>query len=178
MSANAPYLPDACVRRLEDPALVAAVTRLVERFGLALRLHPHGSPLPGSYWGEPEAGLTGGVLHVRTDTPLHSALHEACHYVCMAPGRRAGLDTDAGGDYDEENAVCRLQILLSGELPGTGPAAMCADMDAWGYTFRLGSAARWYAEESADALAWLVREGIVDATGRPTWRCRGSVDGA
>jgi hypothetical protein len=34
-------------------------------------------------------------------------------------------------------------------------------MDAWGYTFRLGSAARWYAEDAADARAWLAARGLL-----------------
>ena len=73
-----------------------------------------GEVLPGSYWGESEAGLRGNVLYVRADTPLHSLLHELSHYVCMTPERRAGLDRDAGGDDAEECAVCYLQIVLAG----------------------------------------------------------------
>ena len=67
-------------------------------------------------------------------------LHEACHYICMAPERRAGFDRDAGGDDLEESAVCYLQVLLADELPGVGRERLCADMDAWGYSFRLGNA--------------------------------------
>ena len=47
---------------------------------------------------------------------------------------------DAGGDDAEENAVCYLQILWADALPGFGRERMFLDMDAWGYTFRLGSA--------------------------------------
>ena len=130
------------------------------------------SDIPGSHWGEPEAGLIGDRLYLRPDTPVHSALHEACHYVCMDPARRAGLDTDAGGDYDEENAVCYLQILLAGELEGFGRRRMLADMDAWGYTFRLGSARAWFEQDADDARAWLLRHGLVDASDRPTYRLR------
>ena len=42
--------------------------------------------LPGSYWGDSEAGLRANVLYVRADTPLHSLLHELSHYVCMSAG--------------------------------------------------------------------------------------------
>ncbi len=28
---------------------------------------------------------------------------------------------------------------------------MCRDMDEWGYSFRLGSAANWFAEDAEDA---------------------------
>jgi len=41
-----------------------------------------------------------------------------------------------------------------------------ADMDAWGYSFRLGSAARWFAEDAADALEWLQRRQLIDVAGR------------
>ena len=54
---------------------------------------------------------------MRDDTPVHSALHEACHYICMDKQRRNDLDTDAGGGYEEENGVCYLQILLADHLP-------------------------------------------------------------
>ena len=93
----------------------------------------------------------GNVLIVRADTPLHSILHETCHFICMDPARRAGLDTDAGGDYDEENAVCYLQILLADEIPEFGRENMLRDMDTWGYTFRLGSARNWFREDAEDA---------------------------
>ena len=149
-----------------------ALARLLARFGLSLETCPEDASIRGSFWGDEEAGLVGDRLLLRTDTPLHSALHEACHYICMDPERRAGLDTDAGGDYDEENAVCYLQILLAGELPGFGRARMMADMDAWGYSFRLGSAQAWFEGDADDARRWLERYGLVDADGRPTFTLR------
>ncbi|MFO1427925.1 MAG: hypothetical protein U1F11_13330 [Steroidobacteraceae bacterium] len=149
-----------------------AVAQLLARYGLELRLVAPQEVIPGSYWGESEAGLIGSVLHARLDTPIHSILHEACHFICMTPERRAGLDRDAGGDHPEECAVCYLQVLLAGELPGVGRARQIADMDAWGYSFRLGSTQRWLDEDAADALEWLQREGIVDGAGRPTGACR------
>ena len=118
------------------------------------------------------ATLIGDRLLVRADTPLHSALHEACHYACLDAGRRAGLDTDAGGGYDEENGVCYLQILLADELPGLGRNRMMRDMDAWGYSFRLGSARAWFENDAGDAREWLTRHGLLDAEGRPTFRLR------
>jgi hypothetical protein len=99
-------------------------------------------------------------------------LHEAAHFVCMTPERRAGLDTDAGGDHQEENAVCYLQILLASLLRNVGRDRMFEDMDAWGYTFRLGSAAAWFCDDASDAHAWLVAHGLVDAQGLPTYVCR------
>jgi len=128
---------------------------------LELCLVNDGEPIPGSYWGGSEAGLVGRRLFLRSDTPLHSVLHEAAHFVCMDETRRAALQGDAGGDYAEENAVCYLQILWGAQLPGVGARTMTDDMDAWGYTFRLGSAARWFAEDAADAREWLQVRGLI-----------------
>jgi hypothetical protein len=150
----------------------AELLPLARRFGLQAATVPARAPIPGSFWGEPEAGLIGRRLYLRADTPLHSALHEACHYVCMDDRRRARLDTDAGGDYAEENAVCYLQITLAGLLPGVGRLRICEDMDAWGYTFRLGSAAAWYERDAADARLWLLERGILRPDGAPTWALR------
>jgi len=71
---------------------------LLSRYGLTLSLTAPEEVIPGSYWGESEAGLKGDRLYARLDTPVHSVLHEASHYICMTPERRSGLDRDAGGD--------------------------------------------------------------------------------
>ena len=160
------------VRRLDSAPLRAALVDLLARHGLEVEWHPVGAPIPGSFWGESEAGLVGHCVHLRFDTPLHSALHEACHAICMDPERRAALHTDAGGDFAEENGVCYLQILLAGELPGYGREAMLADMDRWGYTFRLGSAGAWFGHDAADAREWLQAERLIDAAGLPLRRLR------
>ena len=128
--------------------------------------------IPGSYWGEREAGLVGSKIYLRMDTPVHSVLHEAAHFICMSAERRVGLHTDAGGDHAEENGVCYLQIVLSDQLPDVGRERMFRDMDAWGYTFRLGSAAAWFNEDADDARRWLAEHGIVDPCGRPTYASR------
>lgn len=145
---------------------------LLERYGLKFRLVAPDEVIPGSYWGEREAGLINSVLYARLDTPLHSVLHESAHFICMTPERRAGLDTDAGGDHAEENAVCFLQIVLARKLPPGGSERMCADMDEWGYTFRLGSAAAWFAQDAEDARDWLIAHGLLDAQLEPTYACR------
>jgi len=150
----------------------AAAAAVLERYGVQVVVCPADTPIPGSYFGTSEAGLIGDRLYLRTDTPLHSVMHEACHYICMDQGRRATLDTDAGGDYPEENAVCYLQILLADAIPGVGRARMVADMDAWGYTFRLGSAGAWFGEDAVDARDWLREHGLTDELDRPTWNRR------
>lgn len=151
-----------------------ALAQLFLRFGLRMQLLAPGTPIPGSYFGESEAGLLGDGLYLRADTPLHSAFHEACHYICMDESRRARLDCDAGGDYDEENAVCYLQILLADSVPELGRERMLADMDAWGYTFRLGSAHAWFEQDADDAREWLLREGLIDPRLEPAWLLRRS----
>ena len=128
--------------------------------------------ITGSFWGDSEAGIVGHCVYARRDTPLHSLLHEASHTICMPTERRASVHTDAGSDDLEEMAVCYLQILLADELRGVGRTRLMADMDAWGYSFRLGSAARWFAEDAEDALNWLIGKGIVGTDGLPTFALR------
>ncbi len=150
------------------------VSRLLSRYGMKLTTVPMGDEIPGSFWGDEEAGLIGNELLVRADTPLHSILHETCHYICMDQDRREGLDTNAGGDYDEENAVCYLQILLADQLDQFGRKRMFGDMDRWGYTFRLGSAQTWFEKDAGDASDYLRRLGLIDASDQPTFRLRES----
>jgi hypothetical protein len=153
---------------------VDAVTRLLGRYGLECVALAADADIPGSYWGDSEAGLIGARIYWRPDTPLHSLLHEACHFICMDEQRRAQLNKDAGGDHAEENGVCYLQILLADELAGVGRERMWQDMDAWGYTFRLGSARAWFEQDAQDARAWLIEHGIIDADERLTWLKRRS----
>jgi hypothetical protein len=145
---------------------------LLDRYGLALHWVAPEEIIPGSYWGEREAGLIGVKIFARLDTPLHSVLHESAHFICMTPERRAGLDTDAGGDDAEESAVCYLQLLLADLLPNVGRERLYGDMDAWGYSFRLGSTAAWFAGDAEDARGWLIRHGVIDPRGRVTYACR------
>ncbi len=120
-----------------------------------------GDPIPGSYWGEPEAGLIGSTVYVRADTPVHSALHEACHLIVQPPERRAQVHTNATDSVAEEDATCYLQIVLADTLPGVGSARLMRDMDAWGYTYRLGSTCAWFEQDAEDARSWLAERGLL-----------------
>jgi len=172
VSANVePVVKSAEVLRLPQLGL-EVIASLLSPYGLVCEQVGDTAPIHGSFWGDAEAGLVANRLLVRADTPVHSMLHEACHYVCMTPDRRDGLHTDAGGDYDEENAVCYLQILLAGYLPGVGRERMMREMDVWGYSFRLGSARAWFERDAEDARQWLLAHGLVDDRNQPTWMLR------
>ena len=116
--------------------------------------------------------MIGDAVYVRADTPAHSLLHELCHYVCMDDERRAALATDAGGSDDEESAVCYLQVLLAKNLSGFGADRCLEDMDAWGYSFREGSARAWLEGDGVHARAWLLAHGLIDAKQKPISRLR------
>lgn len=150
---------------------IALIGELLGRYGIGACLVSEGD-IPGSYWGDAEAGLIGNKLYMRADTPVHSVLHEASHFICMDERRRAGLDKDAGGDFEEENAVCYLQSLLADAVAGFGRQRMWRDMDAWGYTFRLGSAQAWFERDAEECRAWLLDRGIIDAARQLTWKKR------
>ena len=133
----------------------AALTSLLQTFGLEMRLVNGEEDIPGSFWGDDEAGLIRSSIYIREDTPVHSVLHEACHYFLMDTKRREELHTDAGGTAVEENAVCYLQIRLADRFAAIGSQRMCEDMDRWGYSFRLGSASAWFDRDAEDAVLFL-----------------------
>jgi hypothetical protein len=151
-----------CVRVLGDIGFADA-SALLARHGLALVRVDDGAPIPGSYWGEPEAGIIGCTVYARADTPVHSLLHEACHLIVLPPERRALVHTDATDSVPEEDATCYLQIVLADVLPGVGRDRLMADMDAWGYSFRLGSTRAWFEHDAGDARAWLEARGLLPA---------------
>ena len=134
---------------------------LLGRYQLQLQLQADEEDIQGSFWGASEAGLVGTTVFVRSDTPVHSLLHETCHLICMTSERRAGLDRDAGGDDPEEAAVCFLQILLADHLDGLGRERLMQDMDSWGYSFRLGSTRKWFEKDAEDSRNWLIKYGII-----------------
>lgn len=149
-----------------------ALQQLLEHYGLSLMLVEPQATIPGSYWGESEAGMIGRTIYIRPDTPMHSFLHETCHVICMNEERRQHLHTDAGGETSEEDAVCYLQILLAEQFPSFGKARALLDMDRWGYTFRLGSAQRWFEEDAEDARLWLINYGLLDAQNQLIFKLR------
>ncbi|HDS0924801.1 TPA: hypothetical protein QDZ10_003294 [Stenotrophomonas maltophilia] len=150
------------VTRVGDIAFEDAAA-LLARHALQLHHVADGAPIPGSYWGEPEAGIIASDVYVRNDTPVHSMLHEACHLIVLPPERRALVHTDATDSVPEEDATCYLQIVLAAQLPGVGSSQLMADMDAWGYTYRLGSTRAWFEQDAEDAKAWLIERGLLVA---------------
>ena len=136
----------------------APARALLAGFALELVEVADGEAIPGSYWGEAEAGVIASRVYARADTPLHSLLHEACHLIVIPPARRAQVHTDASDSQIEEDATCYLQIVLGDRLPGVGRDRLMVDMDAWGYSFRLGSARAWFESDAEDARAFLVAQ--------------------
>ena len=159
-SSSAPVL------RLSDIAENDA-RALLARYGLALERVPDVQAIPGSFWGDEEAGIIGTVVYARGDTPVHSLLHEAGHLIVLPAERRAQVHTDATDSIEEEDATCYLQIVLADELPGVGRGRLMADMDAWGYSFRLDSTAAWFGEDAENARQWLIERHLLDQHGRP-----------
>jgi len=146
--------------------------QLLGQFNIKVHLVDDAEKIPGSWFGEPEAGIIENNLYIRNDTPVHSALHESCHYICMSPDRRKNLHTNAGGDYDEENGVCYLSILLSDKIKSFGRERMLKDMDEWGYTFRLGSSKAWFEQDAEDAKNWLIQYQLIDQKNNLLWEIR------
>jgi len=144
-----------------------AVESLLAHYSLRLTLVPDGATIPGSFWGDDEAGIIGNTVYARGDTPVHSVLHEAGHLIVLPPERRAEVHTDATDSIEEEDAVCYLQIVLGGALPGVGRTRIMKDMDSWGYTFRLGSARAWFQQDAENAKTWLIEHGLLTEAGEP-----------
>ncbi len=139
---------------------------LLDRFGLTLEQVDDGQPIPGSFWGDDEAGVIGERVYARLDTPVHSLLHEAGHLIVLPDDRRRAVHTNATDSDIEEDATCYLQIVLADALIGVGRKRLMADMDAWGYSFRLGSTSAWLAHDADDARHWLTSRGLLTSDGQ------------
>ena len=131
------------------------VACLLASHDLQLQHVPPDAAIPGSFWGEPEAGVIANRVYARFDTPVHSLLHEACHLIVLPLHKRLAVHTNATRCAQEEDAVCYLQILLAAQLADVGSLRIMQDMDTWGYNFRLGSAQAWFEHDAEDARAWL-----------------------
>lgn len=149
-----------------DPRIIRS---LLDDYALELIEVGEREPIPGCFWGSPEAGIIGRRVFVRADTPVHSLLHEACHLMVMPQARRQQIHTDASDCQREEDATCYLQLLLAQRIEGFGLVRACADMDAWGYTFRLGSARVWFERDAEDARAFLSERALL-----PQWAVHGA----
>jgi len=150
----------------------AALSSLLQRYGLDLVQQAQDTAISGSFWGDTEAGIIGRSVYVRADTPVHSLLHESCHVICMTDQRRSALERDAGGDDLEESAVCYLQVVLADHIEGVGRDRLMLDMDAWGYSFRLGSTRDWFQTDAEDAAEFLRNHGLLNVAGESTFRLR------
>lgn len=151
---------------------VGDLVSLLGQYDLQLQLQNDGEPIKGSFWGDSEAGIVRQTVYVRRDTPVHSLLHESCHVICMSPDRRERLDRDAGGDDLEEAAVCYLQVLLADRIRGVGRQRLMQDMDAWGYSFRLGSTREWFEKDAEDARKFLINQRLLTECGEPVFALR------
>ena len=110
--------------------------------------------------------MIGATVYARADTPVHSLLHEAGHLIVLPPERRAARA------YRRHRFGRRRRrgLRAAGRCSATRCRAsaatrVLADMDAWGYTFRLGSARAYVEHDAADAWRWLREHGLVDAGG-------------
>ena len=137
---------------------------LLARYGLVLIQVEDSLAIPGSFWGECEAGVIGHCVYARFDTPVHSLLHEASHLIVMPEEKRLNIHTDASDSVAEEDAVCILQVLLGDELAGVGRERIWTDMDTWGYTFRLGSAKAYFENDANEAFAFLLMRRLINTS--------------
>lgn len=150
----------------------STLTAVLGLYGVEIIEVPEHSPIPYSFWGTPEAGRINNKLYVRFDTPIHSILHESCHFICMPKKQRILDKIDAAGSSKEENACCYLQLLMSDHIDGFSREQHMKNMDEWGYSFRLGSAAAWFYQDADDAREWLLDQMIIDQDDQISWKLR------
>ncbi len=150
----------------------AVLESLLRQYELQLVIESQSAKITGSFWGDSEAGIVGRTIYARSDTPIHSLLHEACHVICMTGDRRDDVDRDAGGDDLEEAAVCYLQIVLADCIDAAGRDLLMQDMDIWGYSFRLGNTRAWFEQDADDAIEFLINQGLLTETREATFKLR------
>ncbi len=147
-----------------------SVKTVLGHYGIEINCVAADEEIPHSFWGAPEAGRKQNHLYIRGDTPIHSILHEACHYICMPATQRLQTQVDAKGSTMEENATCFLQILLSDYLENYDRSQLMQDMDDWGYSFRLGSANAWFSQDADEVCQWLKKRQIINLENEITWQ--------
>lgn len=148
------------------------IKELLSHYGIQINCSESGAEISHSFWGAPEAGRKKNRLYIRGDTPIHSILHESCHYVCMPAAQRARDLVDAKGSAMEENATCYLQVLLADHTHDYSRSQLMEDMDAWGYSFRLGSAHAWFTRDAEEVKDWLIKHKIIANNSEITWNLR------
>jgi len=149
-----------------------SIKELLSHYGIQINCSKFEAEIPHSFWGAPEAGRKINRLYIRGDTPIHSILHEACHYICMPATQRKQKNVDANGSAMEENATCYLQILLSDYIENYDRNQLMQDMDDWGYSFRLGSAHAWFNQDAEEVSLWLQKHQIINTKRKITWQLR------
>ena len=129
-------------------------------------------------------GLTGVGFTADDVKPMAASSHRQTRAIANAP-RLAGL-------ADIENRVLRhvsdafvedpVRILRVARFAARfahwgfrvahGTNRLMRDMDAWGYSFRLGSSQAWFESDADDARAWLLDRKLLDASGVPAFSLR------
>ena len=61
---------------------------------------------------------------------------------------------------------------MSDHIDGFNRKLHMKNMDEWGYSFRLGSAANWFYNDAEDAKNWLQQQMAIDQKGQITWLLR------
>ena len=117
-SSDADAAPPDVLRVRDLPP--GAADALLASHGLQLHFVDDAAPIPGSFWGEPEAGVIAHRVHARADTPVHSLLHEACHLIVAPVEKRATIHTDAIDIHvtrEGEGEVLELSVALPEKAP-------------------------------------------------------------
>jgi hypothetical protein len=63
-------------------------------------------------------------------------------------------------------------VLLADQLDGVGRDRLMADMDTWGYSFRLGGTRSWFERDAEDARKWLIDYGLLNSSESPVFQLR------
>lgn len=162
MTTPTAAIPTAAdVLRVADIGLDAPAA-LLARYGLRLHRVESDAAIPGSFWGEPEAGIIGCDVYVRDDTPVHSLLHEAGHLIVLPAENALRCIPTRPIRWKKKTppVTCR-SCWPSNCL--VWAARLMADMDSWGYTYRLGSTRAWFEQDAENARSWLDARGLLPA---------------